>query len=605
MHQSGRGTPSYTRAQAVKAMLWSLVGAAAVVTVARFWHGLGATTALSDRTPWGLWIGFDVMGGVALAAGGFVVAGAVYVFHLDRFRPILRPAILTAFLGYAAVVVGLLFDLGLPHNIWRPVVHWQHHSAMFEVAWCVILYLTVLILEVSPMVLERSPFRRAYRLVKRLTIPLVILGIMLSTLHQSSLGTLVLIMPFRIHPLWYSPIMPALFFVSAVGLGLMMVTAESLTTAWIYRRRPELDLLSSLSSAARWVLALYLLLRLGDLWLRGKLQLDDSLQAALFVVELGITAAVVLLLSIPKIRASRLGLGCCSSLVVVGFVLNRLTVSGVATLNTTGGSYVPSLSEVLVSAGVVASAALVFFYFVEHFQVLADDGEEPPRPNAGWRRVVAQNGLAFAAAAALTYAVLPSEAISGPRPMATPVKSARGGSLLLIDGNRRHQAVAFDHGTHKELLDDDKSCAKCHHMNRPLEKSTRCNECHRDMYLPTLLFDHQWHASKLGHRAGCKKTCHLTSRGRIRACKECHTQMRPAGTLIRGKGDWVRAPGYKAAMHGLCVGCHAREQKKSDAEKKPGEATDPRATRLDQCAFCHKRLPDEIRGEIQLLHSGK
>jgi len=135
----------------VKSLLWFFTGVAATIAVARFARGLGAVTALSDNTPWGLWIGFDVFSGVALAAGGFVVAAAVYVFHLEKFRPLLRPAILTAFLGYLAVVLGLLFDLGLTWNIWRPVFYWQHHSALFEVAWCVMLYLTVLALEFAPV----------------------------------------------------------------------------------------------------------------------------------------------------------------------------------------------------------------------------------------------------------------------------------------------------------------------------------------------------------------------------------------------------------------------------------------------------------------------
>ncbi|MFH1999267.1 MAG: NrfD/PsrC family molybdoenzyme membrane anchor subunit, partial [Planctomycetota bacterium] len=241
----------------VKSMLWFIIGAAAVVGVARFWRGLGATSALSDTTPWGFWIGFDVVCGVALAAGGFVIAATVYIFKKEDYHAIARPAVLTAFLGYIAVVGGLLFDLGLPWNIWRPVFHWQHHSALFEVAWCVMLYLTVLALEFSPVVLEKSPFHRLYKIAKALTLPLVIVGIMLSTLHQSSLGTLFMIMPFRMHPLWYSSIQPLLFLVSAVALGLGMVCLEALLSSWLYDRKPELPILRGLAKAAVWVLGLY------------------------------------------------------------------------------------------------------------------------------------------------------------------------------------------------------------------------------------------------------------------------------------------------------------------------------------------------------------
>jgi Ni/Fe-hydrogenase subunit HybB-like protein len=170
------------RVKLIKGILWFFVGLAATVAVFRFLKGLGTVTALTDTTPWGLWIGFDVLGGVALAAGGFVIAACVYIFHMEKYRPILRPAVLTAFLGYVAVAVGLLFDIGIPWNIWRPMLFWQHHSALFEVAWCVMLYLTVLALEFTPVVLERLPFKMLYKILKAVTLPLVILGIVLSTL---------------------------------------------------------------------------------------------------------------------------------------------------------------------------------------------------------------------------------------------------------------------------------------------------------------------------------------------------------------------------------------------------------------------------------------
>ena len=145
-------------------------------TVLRFVKGLGAATNLSDQFPWGLWVGFDVLCGVGLAAGGFTLAAIVYVFHLERFHPVLRPSILTAFLGYALVAVALLFDLGKPYNIWHPLVMWNPHSVMFEVAWCVTLYLTVLALEFSPAVFERFHLHTPLRIVKAMTIPLVIAG---------------------------------------------------------------------------------------------------------------------------------------------------------------------------------------------------------------------------------------------------------------------------------------------------------------------------------------------------------------------------------------------------------------------------------------------
>ncbi|MBU1651106.1 polysulfide reductase NrfD, partial [bacterium] len=198
-----------SRVQNFKLILWIIIGLGAAVATARFMFGLGATTNLSDAVPWGLWIGFDVMSGVALAAGGFVLTATVYIFKLERYHAIVKPAVLTAFLGYIAVAVGLLFDLGLPWNIWHLIIFWNPHSPLFEVGWCVMLYLTVLLLEFFPVpAAEFSKLAKLRDFLLKLRLPLVIAGIALSTLHQSSLGSLFLIMPYNVHPLWYSPIMP-------------------------------------------------------------------------------------------------------------------------------------------------------------------------------------------------------------------------------------------------------------------------------------------------------------------------------------------------------------------------------------------------------------
>src|SRR5271167_552042 len=157
------------RTTTFKLTFWKLVfllfmAGGLYATGIRFTQGLGASTHLSDQFPWGIWIGFDVLCGVGLAAGGFTLAAIVYVFHIERFHPVLRPSILTAFLGYSLVAVALLFDLGKPYNIWHPLIMWNPHSVMFEVAWCVTLYLTVLALEFSPAVLERFELHTPLRI---------------------------------------------------------------------------------------------------------------------------------------------------------------------------------------------------------------------------------------------------------------------------------------------------------------------------------------------------------------------------------------------------------------------------------------------------------
>ena len=155
------------RVRKLKLALWALIGLAASVATARFIFGLGASTNLTDANPWGVWVGFDVMGGVALAAGGFIVTATVYIFKLERFHSIVRPAVLTAFLGYLAVAIGLLFDLGLPWNIWHMIVYWNPRSPLFEVGWCVMLYLTVLALEFFPVPAEEFPRLASIRATAR------------------------------------------------------------------------------------------------------------------------------------------------------------------------------------------------------------------------------------------------------------------------------------------------------------------------------------------------------------------------------------------------------------------------------------------------------
>jgi len=193
----------------------------------RFMYGLGAATNLSDQFPWGLWKGFNVLAGIGLGAGGFTIAATVHIFNLKRYKPVLRVALMTAFLGYSLMAVALAIDIGRPYRIWHPLFMWNEHSVLFEVAWCVMLYLMVLSLELAPAVCERFGWRRLLGWVRAISAPVVIFGVILSTLHQSSLGSLFLIVPQKLYPLWYTPILPVQFFISAVCAGLAMVIFAS------------------------------------------------------------------------------------------------------------------------------------------------------------------------------------------------------------------------------------------------------------------------------------------------------------------------------------------------------------------------------------------
>src|SRR5215472_8517376 len=254
----------------VKLTFWRAILAAVLIlgacaTYIRFFKGLGASTNLSDAFPWGLWVGFDVMCGVMLAAGGFTLTATVYLFNIKKFKPIVRPTVLTAFLGYLLVCVGLFFDLGRGYRIWHPLVMWNPHSVMFEVAWCVTLYTTVLSLEFLPIVLEKFGWHKPLEWIHRISVPLMILGVLLSTLHQSSLGTLFLIVPEKLYPLWYTPILPLLFWVSAVAVGLAMTIFESWHSSRAFGRALELPLLASMARVLAVLMSVYLWIRFLDM----------------------------------------------------------------------------------------------------------------------------------------------------------------------------------------------------------------------------------------------------------------------------------------------------------------------------------------------------
>lgn len=348
-------------------------------TFVRFTQGLGASTNLSDDFPWGLWIGFDVLCGVALAAGGFTISAVVYIFHIERFRPIVRPTILTAFLGYCLVIVALLFDLGQGHRIWHPLVMWNPRSVMFEIGWCVSLYSTVLALEFSPMLLERLGWQRPLKVVKSLMLPLVIMGVILSTLHQSSLGSLYLIVPGKLHPLWYSPLLPVFFFVSAVALGCAMTIFESFLSWRAFRRRIELDLLSDLGKVMVVVLAIYLVLRVQDLMTREVLTqaVQPSYEGRLFLAELLLgTLAPIAFLLIPAVRSDDLGLFISSVMVIAGFMLNRLNVSLTGMEAAAPSQYQPHWMEVAVTMSIVGAGFLMFALAARYLNVFPPEEEQ-------------------------------------------------------------------------------------------------------------------------------------------------------------------------------------------------------------------------------------
>ena len=351
-----------------------LVLGALGVMVWKLAFGLGAVTNLNDDWPWGLWVSFDLLGGVALAAGGFTVAAIVYIFHLEKYRSVVKPAILTAFLGYILVTIGIAFDIGrtprLVHSIWM----WQPNSVLFEVGICVMLYTTVLAMEFGHNVMERFRLKKLLNMFRFIMIPLIILGITLSFFHQSSLGALFLVVPHKLDSLWYTSQIGWTFFISAVALGLVMVIFETIISSRVFKKSLRMDVLSGLGRAAAWVMALYLALRFYDLITTGSLAtFSFNILGWLFLVEviLGMFLPMILLW-IGKVRKSPAGLLTASSLIVAGLVLNRLNTSLIGFTLTREGSYFPSLTEFIFSIGLIAGALLVFRLAVKYLPVFSE-----------------------------------------------------------------------------------------------------------------------------------------------------------------------------------------------------------------------------------------
>jgi Ni/Fe-hydrogenase subunit HybB-like protein len=349
-----------------------ILAAGAYATYVRITAGLGASTNLSDRFPWGLWIGFDVLCGVGLAAGGFTIAAIVHVFNIRQYEPVLRPTILTAFLGYGLVIVGLLFDLGRPLQIWHAIIMWNPRSVMFEVAWCVMLYTTVLALEFAPVVLEKFRMARAIRVLRAISIPVVILGVLLSTLHQSSLGSLFLIVPGKLDALWYSPYLPVFFWVSAIAVGCAMVIFESFLSARAFKRGLELHLLAGIGRIAAVALAVYLTMKVMDAYSRGILGLlfIPRFEAYLCWFELGIGVLIpMVLLAFARVRLSQTGLFMSATMIILGFILNRMNITITGMEGSAGMSYLPSWMEAVITLSIVTAGFIAFAVTARYFPV--------------------------------------------------------------------------------------------------------------------------------------------------------------------------------------------------------------------------------------------
>jgi len=368
-----------------KAVFLVIMGLGLYSSYVRFFHGLGAATNMSDQFPWGFWIGFDCLCGVMLAAGGFCMVGAVYLFNVERLHPVVKPAVLTAFLGYLLFICGLLFDLGRPWFIWHQLIYRNLHSVMFEVGMCVMTYTTVLFFEFLPNVFERLNWKTPITWIHRIYPILIVAGILLSTLHQSSLGSLYLIMPSKLHPFWYTPALPFFFFASAVAVGLAMTIFESTQSAKAFGRQLELPVLVTLGGALLVALWVNLLLRIEDYYHRDLLReiFKPSYEAYFLWIELILTYVIpITMLSFKKVRLSPQLLYFASVSAVLGFITNRLNIAVIGFETYVGHHFVPRWTEYSITLMMIAMGFFLFGLAVKYLPIFAAETEhhaEEPR----------------------------------------------------------------------------------------------------------------------------------------------------------------------------------------------------------------------------------
>ena len=342
----------------------------AVASMVRFVYGLGVTTNLNDTYPWGLWISFDVVTAVPLAAGAFTLGAIVHCFNIKQLEPLVRPSIVTGFLGYSLVSVGLLLDLGQPQRAWHVLRYWNVHSPMFEVSMCIMLYTTVLFLEFLSPVAEKFGWNLSLRLLRWLEMPLAIAAAAISTLHQSSLGTFFLIAVDKLHNLWYTPLLPLLFWASAICSGICIIILEA-TACHKWMGEPnEGDLLRTLSKILPWTLGAYLALRVYSLVFFSQGPYFNRPWLTLsFLLEVGVGFLLPFVMYCMKsVREHDRRRGLAAGLVVFGLVLNRFNVSMFGMMDPLN-PYFPTVIESLVTVSIITAHILFFVLIAKYFPI--------------------------------------------------------------------------------------------------------------------------------------------------------------------------------------------------------------------------------------------
>lgn len=343
--------------------------------VERFIFGMGSVSNLNGGFSWGIWVVYDVVIGTAFACGGYAVAITVYVLNKGKYHPLIRPAILTSLLGYALGGFGAFFDMGRWwqfYNIFLPG-NWNFNSVLLEVGLCVALYIMVLVIEFSPVFLEKLGYKSVLKKLNKMMFFFIALGILLPTMHQSSLGTLLVAMGHKVHPLWQTQqFQPLLAIITALTMGFSIVVFEGAFATIGFRRVSETPLLKGLGKAIIGLLATFLTVRFVLLLVQGNIGylFKGDLASLLYLIETGLFILPIVILLSPTRRADGGKLMIAAISMLLGGALYRFDAFLLTFNPGPGYSYFPSVPEMMVTLGVVSFEILVYLILVKTLPVL-------------------------------------------------------------------------------------------------------------------------------------------------------------------------------------------------------------------------------------------
>ncbi|MDR0609636.1 MAG: hypothetical protein LBG58_05955 [Planctomycetaceae bacterium] len=350
----------------------------AMVLLYRFAFGLQAVSNLSDQWPWGLWKGWAVFAGAALAGGGYGTTFLVHILHIERLKSISHRTLLISLLGYSMMLVGLVTEIGRWFNFWRPYISWGHESALFEVLWCVTLYFIIQVLELGEIVTEKV-FRQVHWFFVRFFPVFAVIGVMLPTLHQSSLGAIYLMTDGRLHPLWWSPLIFLFFFLSSLFVGPAMLVMESVLVGFAFGHKTPNDVLKILARISGGLMLLYLALKIGDLVLHNETGLlwENSFESYAFIAEHLFGVVIPILIVFSPLINHRGWIITYGFLTAVGVFANRMNVVVTGMTRDAGVIYYPTLCEIIISLGLVSTVLLIYLFLCENFNILLKNNDTP------------------------------------------------------------------------------------------------------------------------------------------------------------------------------------------------------------------------------------